>query len=160
MTWQPIVAGVDGSPESFRAASLAWRIARAADARCVLVYAVPDVWVPGGMAPLANSPHVFDQLVSDLRQQLARDVGAEVPAAVRNALISRPWRPGVVQDEIVREHGASLVFDVGSVWDRATERKVRLSTGFGFHTDYSFITLGIPLNAEGSGVTFMAGVRF
>jgi nucleotide-binding universal stress UspA family protein len=45
MTWQPIVAGVDGSPESFRAASLAWRIARAADARCVLVYAVPEVWL-------------------------------------------------------------------------------------------------------------------
>ena len=29
---QPIIAGVDGSPESLRAASLAWRIARAADA--------------------------------------------------------------------------------------------------------------------------------
>jgi hypothetical protein len=59
-----------------------------------------------------------------------------------------------------RFHGAALFFDVGSVWDRATDRRVRLSTGFGFHSDFSFITLGIPLNAEGAGVTFMAGVRF
>lgn len=109
MTWQPIVAGVDGSPESFRAASLAWRIARAADARCVLVYAVPEVWAPGGMAPLVNSADIFDRLVSDLREQLAREVGAEVPEAVRQALIARPGRPGVVLDEIVREYGASLV---------------------------------------------------
>ena len=109
MTWQPIVAGVDGSPESFRAASLAWRIARAADARCVLVYAVPEVWAPGGMAPLANSADIFDRLVSDLREQLAREVGAEVPEAVRQTLVARPGRPGVVLDEIVREYGASLV---------------------------------------------------
>ena len=109
MTWQPIVAGVDGSPESCRAASLAWRIARAADARCVLVHAVPDVWVPGGMAPLVNSPDIFDRLVSDIRQQLAREVGAEVPEAVRQALVVRPGRPGVVLGEVVREYGASLV---------------------------------------------------
>jgi len=40
MKWQPVIAGVDGSPESLRAASLAWRIARAGDTRCVLVHAV------------------------------------------------------------------------------------------------------------------------
>ena len=59
-----------------------------------------------------------------------------------------------------RFHGASLFLDVGSVWDQGTEQRVRLSTGFGFHTDYGFITLGIPLNADEAGVTFMAGVRF
>jgi nucleotide-binding universal stress UspA family protein len=109
MTWQPIVAGVDGSPESFRAASLAWRIARAADARCVLVHAVPEVWSPGGMAPLVNSPDIFDQFVSDIREQLRREVGAEVPEAIRQALVARPGRPGVVLDEVIREVGASLV---------------------------------------------------
>ena len=109
MTWQPIIAGVDGSLESFRAASLAWRIARAADARCVLVHAVSDVWVPGGLAPLVNSPDIFDKLVSDLQRQLAHEVGAEVPEAVRKGLVARPGRAGVVLDEIVREYGASLV---------------------------------------------------
>jgi nucleotide-binding universal stress UspA family protein len=109
MTWQPIVAGVDGSFESLRAASLAWRIARAADARCVLVHAVPDVWAPGAIAPLVSSPDIFDQLVSEVRQQLAREVGAEVPEAVRQGLVARPGRAGVVLDEVVREYGASLV---------------------------------------------------
>jgi nucleotide-binding universal stress UspA family protein len=127
MTWQPIVAGVDGSPESFRAASLAWRIARAADARCVLVHAVPDVWAPGAMAPLLNSPDIFDQLVSEVRQQLAREVGAEVPEAIRQALVGRPGRPGEVLDAIVRELAASLVI-VGGRHHGALARSLGGST--------------------------------
>ena len=109
MTRQTIVAGVDGSLESFRAASLAWRIARAADAACVLVYAVPEVWEPDDRALLASSPDILDRLVSDMRQQLAREVGAEIPEAVREALVARPGRAGVVLNDIVREYGASLV---------------------------------------------------
>jgi len=109
MKWQPIIAGVDGSPESFRAASLAWRIARAAEAQCVLVYAVPEVWAPGGMAPLVNSSEVFDMLVSDLRHQLGRELGGEVPEAVRQSLVARAGRPGVVLDQVARELGAGLV---------------------------------------------------
>ena len=109
MTWQPIVAGVDGSPESFRAASLAWRIARAADAQCVLVYAVPEVWAPGGMAPLVNSSEVFDMLVSDLRHQIDHELAAEVPEPIRQSLIARAGRPGVVLDQVAREYGAGLV---------------------------------------------------
>jgi len=109
MKWQPIVAGVDGSPESFRAASLASRIARAADTRCILVYAVPEVWVPGGLAPPVNSPDIFDTLVSDLRHQLGAELGAEIPVAVREALLARAGRPGVVLDEVAREFGASLI---------------------------------------------------
>jgi nucleotide-binding universal stress UspA family protein len=109
MTWQPIVAGVDGSPESFRAASLAWRIARAADAQCVLVCAVPEVWAPGGMAPLVNSSEVFDMLVSDLRHQINHELAAEVPEPIRQSLIARAGRPGVVLDQVAREYGAGLV---------------------------------------------------
>lgn len=109
MKWQAIIAGVDGSPESLRAASLAWRIAHAADTRCVLVYAVPEVWAPGGLAPLANSQEVYERLVSELRRLLARELGAEIPDAVRQSLIARPGRPGVVIDEIAREQGAELI---------------------------------------------------
>jgi nucleotide-binding universal stress UspA family protein len=107
--WQPIIAGVDGSPESLRAASLAWRIARAADTRCVLVYAVPEVWAPGGMEPLVNSSEMFRRLVSELQQLLNGELGAEIPASVRESLIARPGRPGVVLDEVAREQGAELL---------------------------------------------------
>jgi nucleotide-binding universal stress UspA family protein len=76
MIRQPIIAGVDGSQESVRAASLAWRLARAMDAQCVLVHAVPNVWAPGGMAPLVNSGEVFDLVLSDLQKWLSRELGA------------------------------------------------------------------------------------
>jgi nucleotide-binding universal stress UspA family protein len=109
MTWQPIIAGVDGSAESLRAAALAWRIARAADARCVLVHAVPELWAPGGMAPLVNSPEVFDQLVVEMRELIAKELGSEIPEAIRESLVARPGRPAVVLDQVAREVGAGLV---------------------------------------------------
>ena len=54
----------------------------------------------------------------------------------------------------------AVFFDTGSVWDRNTESKIRYSTGFGIHSDNSFLTVGFPLNSDGADVTFMAGVRF
>jgi nucleotide-binding universal stress UspA family protein len=107
--WQPVVVGVDGSSESLRAASLAWRIARAADAQCVLVYVVPDMWAPGGMAPLVNSAEMFDMLVSDVQRVLAKELGSEIPEAIRQSLVARAGRPGVVIDEVAREYGAGLI---------------------------------------------------
>ena len=54
----------------------------------------------------------------------------------------------------------AVFFDTGSVWDRDTDYKVRYSSGFGIHTDNSFLTVGFPLNSDDAGATFMAGVRF
>jgi hypothetical protein len=54
----------------------------------------------------------------------------------------------------------AVFFDTGSVWDRNTENKVRYSTGFGIHSDNSFLTVGFPLNSDDASVIFMAGVRF
>jgi len=54
----------------------------------------------------------------------------------------------------------AVFFDTGSVWDRNTDSKVRYSTGFGIHSDNSFLTVGFPLNSDNAGVTFMAGARF
>ena len=109
MRGQPIIAGVDGSVESLKAAALACRIARAADADCVLVYAVPELWSPDGLAPLVNSPEVFDQLVQALRHQISHEWSGEISAAVRESLVARAGRPGVVIDEVARERGAGLV---------------------------------------------------
>jgi nucleotide-binding universal stress UspA family protein len=109
VAWKPIVAGVDGSPESLRAAALAWRIARAADARCILVYAVPDIWAPGGLAPIMHSPEIFDRLAADVRRCIKEEVGAEIPSAVRDALVARPGRPGVVLADVAREFDAELI---------------------------------------------------
>ena len=50
--------------------------------------------------------------------------------------------------------------DAGSVWERNTDYRVRYSTGFGVHSDNSFLTVAFPLDSDDAGVTFMAGVRF
>jgi hypothetical protein len=59
-----------------------------------------------------------------------------------------------------RNRGFAVFFDAGSVWERETEAKMRLSTGFGFHIDNFFMTLGFPLNADELRTMFMIGVRF
>jgi nucleotide-binding universal stress UspA family protein len=145
VTWKPIIAGVDGSPESLRAAALAWRIARAADARCILVYSVPDVWAPGGVAPLMHSPGIFDRLAADVRRCLADEVGAEIPVIVRDGLVARPGRPGVVLAEVAREYDAELIV-VGGRHHGALARSWGGSTAH-----YLVRTVDIPVLVVGPG---------
>jgi len=121
MKWRSIVAGVDGTPEACRAAAMAWRIARAADVPCRLVYAVPEMWAPGGLAPLANSPEVVDTLVANVLGVLGKELGTEIPFAVRDALLVRRGRAGVALSEVARQHGASLIV-VGRRHQGALER--------------------------------------
>jgi hypothetical protein len=59
-----------------------------------------------------------------------------------------------------RYRWAAAFLDVGSVWDRAADRLVRWSTGFGLHGDNVFLTAGFPVNADGARATFLMGVRF
>lgn len=145
MTWKPIVAGVDGSPESLRAAALAWRIARAGDAPCVLVYAVPEIWAPGGVGPLVHAPDIFDRLTADVRRLLADELGAEIPAAVREALVSRAGRCGVVLAEVAQERGAELIV-VGGRHHGA------LARGWGGSTAHHLVrTVDVPVLVTGPG---------
>jgi len=53
-----------------------------------------------------------------------------------------------------------VFFDAGSVWDRNADMNLRYSTGFGVHSDNSFLTVGFPLNSDNAGATFLGGVRF
>ncbi len=59
-----------------------------------------------------------------------------------------------------RHDSLAFFFDVGSVWDRGTDARLRLATGVGVHSDNGFLTIGFPLNGTGLGAQFMAGVRF
>jgi nucleotide-binding universal stress UspA family protein len=143
---KPIIAGVDGSAESLRAAALAWRLARAADVRCVLVHAVPDVWVPAGMEPVVNGPEVFDLLVGNVQRTLSQELGAEIPEEVRRGMIARVGRPAVVLDQVAREFDARLIV-VGARHHGALVR------GLGGSTAHQLVrTSGAPvLVALGTG---------
>jgi len=134
MKWQPIIAGVDGSSESLRAASLAWRIAKAVDTRCVLVHAVPDVWVPGPLDPLVNSAEAFDAIVKHVRELLRLELSAEIPDNVRQGLVARPGRPAGVLDAVAREYGAGLIVVGG-------RRHGALARGLGGSTAHNLVRM-------------------
>jgi hypothetical protein len=59
-----------------------------------------------------------------------------------------------------RVHGFALFLDTGAIWNAGGASTLRASTGLGFHTDHSFVTVAFPLDAPGAGATFMIGVRF
>ena len=56
MITQPIVVGVDGSPESAAAASVGWRFARAAGVSCRLAHAA-QLLDKSGIARQVSSQH-------------------------------------------------------------------------------------------------------
>jgi outer membrane protein assembly factor BamA len=58
-----------------------------------------------------------------------------------------------------RYSGVALFLDVGSVWDANAERRVRTSTGFGFHAGPAFFVVGFPLNTDKLSALFMMGLR-
>jgi hypothetical protein len=58
-----------------------------------------------------------------------------------------------------RYTGLALFLDVGSVWDANTERKVRVSAGFGFHGGPAFLTVGFPLNTDDLTAVVAVGLR-
>ncbi len=58
-----------------------------------------------------------------------------------------------------RYTGVGLFLNVGSVWDANTERRVRVSTGFGFHAGPAFLTVGFPLNTDNLTAMLSMGLR-
>jgi hypothetical protein len=59
-----------------------------------------------------------------------------------------------------RYHDFAYFLDLGTIWSPGDERRIRVSTGVGFHGDNSFVTIGVPINADQVSATFIAGVRF
>jgi hypothetical protein len=59
-----------------------------------------------------------------------------------------------------RNRGLAFFLDTGSVWDSGADAMTRAATGFGYHRDNVFLTLGFPLNTDDLRTTLMMGVRF
>jgi outer membrane protein assembly factor BamA len=59
-----------------------------------------------------------------------------------------------------RHRGLAFFLDGGSIWDAGTDSQARFSTGFGYHQQNVFITVGFPLNTDDVRAVFTAGVRF
>src|SRR5213076_347943 len=98
MTTQPIVVGVDGSPESVSAASVAWMLARAADVQCRLVHATGVVTEALQLAALAGA-----------RDHLRASLQDRVPSSVVDAMVVSTGSTGDVLEAVIAETPATML---------------------------------------------------
>lgn len=106
MSWEPIVVGVDASPESAAAVAFAIRAAERAGTSCHLVHATRDALaVPD--APEGN--RYRQALVEQARAQLATVLRDAVPAQPLAKLVVRLGSAAGVLEDAAADLGAGLI---------------------------------------------------
>lgn len=109
-TWKPILAGVDGSPESVRAAAFAAELAARAGTTCQLVHAAADYWSASPLPEVGLDQQVLDHAsVTHARTLLADALRGQVPEPLIEKLRLKVGRAPIVIAETAREIGAGLV---------------------------------------------------
>ena len=156
MTWNPIVVGIDASPASLRAASVAARIADAAGAELIPVHAVPIVPVFNGAAGMELGPvysgEVQDSLVRASREQVTKAVEGVLPAAAIARLVVESGPAPFVLTEVARKHRAVMVVLGGKPHGA-------LARGLGRSTAHHMVrTLDVPVLVVGGSDAPMANV--
>lgn len=110
MTAESIVVGVDDTPPSLRAATLAWTIGEATGATCHLVHAVPDaVAMSEFERASAVGPGLAERLEREAGRRLTARLRSVVPAGAARALEVRRGRAAPVLAERAAHHHATLV---------------------------------------------------
>jgi universal stress protein E len=110
MTAQPIVVGVDGSPESAVAASTGWMLARAADVPCRLVHAMNDVNAALAMADTGVVTQALQRAaLASARDRLRASLQDCVPSSVVDAMVVSTGAPADVLEAVVAETGATML---------------------------------------------------
>ncbi len=110
MSWKPIVAGVDASPEAAAAAEFAWRIAQKAGTTCHLVHATRDAWAALTAADLPERFGELDYfLIQQAREQVAQSLGLKLPAEVRTGLKVVSGRPPIVMNDTIAQVGGGMI---------------------------------------------------
>ena len=110
MSWKPIVAGVDASPEAAAAAVYAWRIAQKAGTTCHLVHATRDAWAA---LTAADLPERFGELdfflIQQAREQVAQSLGLTLPAEIVADLKVVNGRPPIVLNDTVAQVNGGMI---------------------------------------------------
>jgi nucleotide-binding universal stress UspA family protein len=110
MTWKPIVAGVDASPEGVRAAVAAVELAEAAKTQCYLVHAVRDPWTDVYVTEVPMDMSERNRLVLDAAQTLLLQVlQPKVPAAALDRLEVAFGPSPILLSEAADKHDAELI---------------------------------------------------
>lgn len=113
MTGQPIVVGVDGSPESGAAANAGWVLARAAAVDCRLVHATADTPDVRVVLEAAGSGVSLDALqlamLARMRHEIRTAIGADVPSSLADQVMIRSGRTANVLGDAIVETDAQLL---------------------------------------------------
>ena len=147
MAWKPIIVGVDGTPESFRAAEAAARIATAARAQLIPVHAVPVIPAFTGVMGVEPMPvfsaELQDNLMRTARRQIAPALERVLPpASVQRLEVAAGPAPFVLA-EVARKRHAELVVLGG-------KQHGALARGLGRSTAHYLVrTLRVPILVVG-----------
>ena len=110
MKGQPIVVGVDGSPESAAAASVGWMLAQAAAVPCRLVHAIDDVNTSLAMTGTGVVTEALQlAALAIARDQLRASLQDSVPSAVIDAMVVSTGAPADVLEAVVTETDATML---------------------------------------------------
>lgn len=111
MAPQPIVVGIDGSPESGIAARAACMLAHATGVGCRVVHATRDVRTAWEMAGTGISLDALELAhLSHARREILTALNAAgVPSAVAEQVIVRPGRAAAVLDDVIAETDAQML---------------------------------------------------
>jgi len=146
MSWNPIVVGIDGSPESAWAAALGADIAQRAGTSCQLAHATRDIVSALALAELPENAQEFAAAqTAQAREQVLHGMWGVVPTALLERIVIRAGRPAVVLKDVAREVGAELVV-LGGKHHSPVGRWLAGSTGLDVVR-----TMGVPLLVTGSG---------
>ena len=129
MTWKPIVAGVDGSAESARAAAVAADLAQAAGTSCQLVHVTQDGWSKFAIAEMPERAAEFRHaLMENARERMLHSMWGVVPPDVVQRMIVRLGRTAAVLKHLAAERDAGLIV-LGGKHHSAAARWFAGSTG-------------------------------
>lgn len=107
MSWQPIVVGVDASPEAAGAAAFAVRMSQRAGTNCHLVHAARDVWASVGVEEGVDK--LWHALIDQARVNITAALTGVVPRELVDEMTIRLGRAPMVLKQAVNELGAGLV---------------------------------------------------
>jgi nucleotide-binding universal stress UspA family protein len=129
MAWKPIVAGVDGSAESARAAAFAADLAQAAGTSCQLVHVTRDEWSALAIAEMPGRAQEFRKtLMAQARERLQHTLWGIVPPDAIQKMMVLPGRTPDALKQVATECDAGLVV-LGGKHHAAVARWFAGSTG-------------------------------
>ncbi len=128
MAWKPFVAGVDESPEGMWAAVTAWQFAAKAETSCVLVHAVPDVWLP--VRASGDADAVRRGVIARATERLMKGLQGNVPEPCLGSVEVHIGKPARVLASVADRENAELIV-VGGKHHTALARWLGGSTAHG-----------------------------